>query len=451
MSGGADAQPRLLGLWSRFRRPRPTVRWRLTLLYGGLFLVCGAALLALTYALVSSQVTAPSRVGINFQDGMPTGVNPTTRLPPPSRSGFNTRPSVTKRPPPVRPCYAPRASNQCLLFTSAPGAAGAYLRLAVTQQRTNDLNELEIWSAIALGVMAIVSGLLGWVVAGRVLRPLRTITATAQDISDANLHRRLALAGPRDELRELADTIDALLERLERAFDGQRRFVANASHELRTPLAMMRTFLDVAVAKPEGVPPQTRALDAGLRGALDQADGLLESFLVLARAEHRELGEQGSVALERLVAAALEDRADQIAANGIDVHTAVEPIRVVGSETLLSRMVGNVLDNAVHHNQARGSIGVALTLDGENARLTVDSDGPALDDQAVAQLAQPFKRIGQDRTGSANGHGLGLSIVAAIAVAHDGVLKLQARPQGGLRVQITLPGVTLAQPAGVNG
>jgi len=455
ISGWPAAQRRLVGLWSRLRRPRPTVRWRLTLLYAGLFLVCGAGLLALTYALVSSQVRAPSRVAIVWPA---SGIGTARELaaagrrippqPPPNRIvRVQLRP--VRHGPDVRPCYEALPYDQCLLFLRSD--SNAYERLAISQRRTDDLSGLEIWSAIALGVMTIVSGLLGWVVAGRVLRPLRAITATTQDISDANLHRRLALTGPRDELRQLADTIDALLERLERAFDSQRRFVANASHELRTPLAMMRTFLDVAAAKPEGVPPQTRALDAGLRGALDQADGLLESFLVLARADHGELGDQGPVALERLLAAELEDRADQIAAHGIDVRTAVDPIRVVGSETLLQRMVGNVIDNAVRHNQPHGSIDVALTFDGANARLTVDSDGDALDDRAVAGLAQPFKRIGQDRTGSANGHGLGLSIVAAIAHAHDGALRLQARSHGGLRVQITLPGATLAQPAGVSG
>jgi signal transduction histidine kinase len=438
MLGGAVLGDMFSAQILRGRRGRATVRWRLTLLYGGLFLVCGAALLALTYGLVSSQVRAPSRVGIGFQ-GYPVGV-----LPP----GVSVPKRTTKRLPPVRPCYSPQATSQCLFFTDP---SQGFLRFVITQQRTNDLNELEIWSAIALGVMAVVSGLLGWLVAGRVLGPLRTITAAAQQISDTNLHRRLALAGPPDELRQLADTIDALLERLERAFDAQRRFVANASHELRTPLAMMRTFLDVAVAKPEGVPPQTRTLDANLRGALDQADQLLESFLVLTRAEHGELGEQGSVELDQLVTAALNDRTDQIAGKGIDLHAAVDPIRVVGSQTLLARMVGNVIENAVRHNQARGSIEVALTRDGANARLIVDTDGRALDEEAVAQLAQPFKRIGPDRTGSDDGHGLGLSIVAAVAAAHDGTLKLHARPEGGLRVQITLPRATVAQPVGVNG
>ena len=219
-----------------------------------------------------------------------------------------------------------------------------------TQQRVNELHQLEIESAIALGIMAILSGLLGWVVAGRVLRPLRTITAAAQEISETNLHHRLDLPGPRDELRTLADTIDALLARLEAAFESQRQFVANASHELRTPLTTMRTALDVASAKPNLSSAQVRALDASLRADLDQADRLLESFLVLARAQREELGEETSASLAQIVDDALASRSDAIAAKQIELHSTLAPACVKGSETLLARMVDNLIDNAVRHN-----------------------------------------------------------------------------------------------------
>ena len=397
--------------------PRATVRWRLTLLYGGLFLVCGAALLAITYTLVA-HATVPPR----FYNTSLSGPGASARSP--SRPGVRSRQA------------GPAPAGIAQLVRSLPGRTVVHVELI--DQRISDLHQLQLWSAIALAIMAVVSAALGWVVAGRVLAPLRMITATTQQISDSDLHRRLALAGPRDELRQLADTIDALLERLEGAFEAQRRFVANASHELRTPLAMMRTFLDVATGKPEGVPPQTRALNARLREALDQADRLLESFLVLARAQHGELGEQGSVALEQVVAAALEARTKQIADKQIEVHTALYPVCVAGSETLLARMVDNVVENAVRHSPSGGLIDIALALDGENAQLTIDNSGAVLDEHAVAELAQPFRRLGQERTGSQNGHGLGISIVAAIADAHDGTLKLRARPQGGLRVQISL-------------
>ena len=288
--------------------------------------------------------------------------------------------------------------------------------------------------------MALVSAALGWLMAGRVLAPLRTITATAERISDTNLHERLAMAGPRDELRLLADTIDRLLERLETAFDAQRRFVANASHELRTPLAMMRTTLDVAIAKPGEVPAQTRELDLELRVDLDHADGLLESFLTLARAQNGQLDEHDQVALEPLITAGLAARAEQITAKRVTVETHLAAAEVAGSATLLRRMVENVIENAVHHNQPGGSVELTLALlGGRRAQLIIDSSGPVLDESAVATLAQPFTRLGQDRTGSQNGQGLGLSIVAAVAAAHDGSLELHARPEGGLRVQITLP------------
>jgi signal transduction histidine kinase len=279
-----------------------------------------------------------------------------------------------------------------------------------------------------------------------VLAPLRTITATTDRISDSNLHERIAMPGPRDELRLLADTIDGLLGRLETAFDAQRRFVANASHELRTPLAMMRTTLDVAVAKPGGVPAQTRELDAELRLDLDHADRLLESFLTLARAQNGQLDERATVALEPLIIAALADRTDEIAAKDLTVRTELAPLAVTGSATLLRRMIENVIENAVRYNRAGGSIELTLApVDGQRAEVVTDSSGPRLDQTAVTELVQPFKRLSQDRTGSQHGHGLGLSIVAAVAAAHRGGLELHARAEGGLRVQITLPAAVISQ------
>ncbi len=390
------------GLASRLRRPQTTVRWRLTLLYGGLFLGSGAALLAITYALVANATSNHALLStfLSHRFGEP--------IPPEAR------------------------------------AASRFIR---SQQQISDLHQLEIESGVALAIMAIASTLLGWVVAGRVLRPLRTITTATRQISETNLHERLEMGGPRDELRELAETIDALLERLEAAFDAQRRFVANASHELRTPLAMMRTTLDVAIAKPDGAPARTRELDADLRLDLDHADRLLESFLVLARAEHHELGDQSLVVLDELIATALASRAGEIAAAQIAVHTALDPVHVLGSETLLVRMVGNVIENAIRYNQPHGSSRISLARDGANARLVIDSAGDVLDDAAVAQLAQPFRRLGQERVGSQNGHGLGLSIVAAVAEAHAGALELHALPEGGLRVELTLPAASFTHPS----
>jgi signal transduction histidine kinase len=372
------------------RLPARSVRVRLTALYGSLFLLCGAALLVVTYLLVR-RATA-----IRAVEGSPA------------------------HPP-------------------GPGA--------VVHTHLVDLHQLLVQSGIALAIMTVVSGVLGWVVAGRVLSPLRTITARTRQISKESLHDRLALQGARDELTELADTIDELLARLEAAFDAQRRFVANASHEMRTPLTIMRTTLEVAAAKPDGAPAKPKALEAALIEDLDHAERLLESFLVLSRAEHGELGEQTLVSLQGLIAAALATQAEQLAAKEIAVRTVSTDARVVGSETLLARMVGNVIENAVRHNQRHGIIDVVCELDGERAWVLVDSTGALLDEDRVAQLVQPFRRLGRDRTGSDYGHGLGLSIVAAIAAAHHGRLELRARPQGGLSVRIALPTRTPAELA----
>ena len=375
-------------------RPRPTVRWRLTLLYSVLFVICGAGLLAITYWLFANFAISPPKPG----PGSP--------------------------------------------------ASAVNVTIALAHQRSIGLHRLKVWSAIALAIMLVVSGVLGWIVAGRVLAPLRTITAATERISETNLHERLAMSGPRDELRLLADTIDRLLERLQDAFEAQRRFVANASHELRTPMAMMRTTLDVAIAKPEGVPAQTRELDAELRVDLDHADRLLEGFLALARAQYGQPDGRAQVALERLISAAVSARANQIADDGLTVATHLAAVEMTGSPTLLRRMIENVIENAVCHNQPGGCIELTLApLDGQQAQVIVESSGPMLDQDAVAKLAQPFKRLGEDRTGSQNGHGLGLSIVAAIVAAHDGRLDLCARAEGGLRVQITLPATTAPQLA----
>ena len=308
-----------------------------------------------------------------------------------------------------------------------------------------ELNQLIVVSGIALAIMTVVSAALGWVVAGRVLAPLRTMTAATRRISEENLHERLAMRGPRDELTELADTIDRLLGRLEATFEAQRRFVANASHELRTPLAMMRTSLDVAIAKPEPVPPEVRRLDGKLREGLDQADRLLESFLVLARAEHGALDDRGAVPLYALVEAALSERRAVISDKDIDVRASLAPVSVKGSATLLSRMVDNLIENAVRHNEPGGFITVSTEIRDDCARLVVENGGPRLDGASIEQLGQPFRRVGHERTGSVHGVGLGLSIVAAVAAAHGGALELHAGSNGGLRVEIEFAGATVAR------
>lgn len=398
---------RLPGLPRLPRLPRHSVRVRLTALYGIMFVASGALLLVIAAGGVVVGSTSEAR------PVAAAGNSPATR---PNRADAQLREL--------------QAQIHRLQANDTPQPAQHVLS-----------HVLVFASLIALAIMTLVSLVLGWVVAGRALRPVRQMTTAAQRISDHNLNERLAVQGPRDELKELGDTIDGLLERLETAFRAQRRFVANASHELRTPLTTMRASLDVALAKPEPAPPQTVALASRLHAELDKIDQLLEALLILARAQHRSLPGQIVLPLDYVVGSALAEQAPAIRERGLTVHDASDPggAWVAGSQALISRMVQNVIDNAVCHNTDGGWIQVRSGTAGGQVSLVVENGGPVLDQDQVGELCQPFRRIGADRVGSDKGAGLGLSIVAAIAEAHGGALSLHARPEGGLRVSIELP------------
>ena len=311
-----------------------------------------------------------------------------------------------------------------------------------------------VGSAVALGVMAVVSIAVGWVAAGRVLRPLRVMTAAARRISADSLHERLEMTGPDDELKDLSDTIDALLERLDGSFAAQRRFVANASHELRTPLATVRALVDVAAAKPGPVPAETITLASRVRVELDRVDELLDGLLALARGQHGALPDRAVVSLDAAVSARLDTRAEQAAGRRLmlqRVHS-LDDTGVVASRALLSRLIDNLLDNAILHNRDGGWIRVATAVSGPTALLVIENGGDVLTPEQVAELAQPFRRLGVERTGSdVAGAGLGLSIVAAIAEAHGGTLGLRARADGGLRATVALPRAAARAPQGARG
>jgi signal transduction histidine kinase len=381
------------------RRGDRTVRKRFAILYAVLFLASGIGLLALTNLLAGANSTEPAG----------------------------------RRPPAPQAGLAVAEERIRQLEAQLAEAAAAQSR------------RLLAGSLIALVVMLVVSVVLGNAVAGRVLRPLRTVTAATRRISAENLHERLAVPGPADEVKDLADTIDGLLERLEAAFAAQRRFVADASHELRTPLTTMRAAVDVAVAKREPV-PQTVVLADRLRRELDQVDRLLEGLLALARAQHGALSERSPVALGTLAAEAITTRAAAIAGKNLthDGDGLQGTAWTRGSPTLLSRMVENIIDNAIVHNRDGGWIRVATRTEPAAAQLVVETGGALLGQEQVARLAQPFQRLAADRTGSESGSGLGLSIVAAVADAHGGRLDLHARPDGGLRVTVSLPPVAPA-------
>ena len=411
---------RLPGQLARLRLPGRTVRVRLTVLYGILFVVSGAVLLAIASGVAVVRSSASQ-------------VSPAPNQARPGSAGS----ALAQAQAHVRVLQAQLQNLQ-------PQGAGQPGQDGLSRQ-------LLIASLIALAIMTVISVALGWLVAGRALRPVREMTAAAQRISEDNLHERLALRGPKDELKQLGDTIDGLLERLEGAFSAQRRFVANASHELRTPLTTMRAAIDVALAKPEPAPPQTVALAGRLRTELDRIERLLEAFLVLARAQHRSMPGRAVLPLDYIVGSALADQAAAIRAMDLTVRdtSGQGGAWVAGSQALLIRMVENVIDNAVCHNAPGGWIAVTTRASGGSARLVVENGGQVLDPQQVAELSQPFRRLEADRIGTDKGSGLGLSIVAAIAEAHGGTLDLRARPGGGLRVCIELPAAAATTSADV--
>jgi hypothetical protein len=392
---------------TRLRLPGRTVRVRLTALYGILFFVSGAVLLAIASGVAVARSSSVQAVPA-----------PNQAMPGSSLAQAQARIQMLQ------------AQLQNLQSQSAGQPGQGKLQ-----------HQLLMASLIALGIMTVISVALGWLIAGRALRPVRKMTAAAQRISEDSLHERLDLHGPKDELKQLGDTIDGLLERLEVAFSAQRRFVANASHELRTPLTTMRAALDVALAKPEPAPPQTVALAGRLRTELDRIERLLEAFLVLARAQHRSMPGQAILPLDYIVGSALADQEAAITAMNLTVQDTSSQggAWVAGSQALLSRMVENVIDNAVCHNTPGGWIAITTRARGGGAQLVVENGGHVLDQQQVAELSQPFRRLEADRIGTDKGSGLGLSIVAAIAEAHGGTLDLRARPDGGLRVCVELP------------
>lgn len=410
----------------RLAHPQTTVRWRLTLLYGGLFLACGAALLAITYTLVSKATVLPQKP-VFFGRGIcaPAG----------SRGPPTVRPTATNTTCRATQLTQPSAQVQKLLRSPA---GGDVLRIAANGQRTSDLHQLEIESGIALAIMAIVAAALGWLVAGRVLRPLRTITAATQQISEASLHHRLSLPGPRDELRTLAETIDGLLERLEGAFDSQRRFVANASHELRTPLTATRALLEMALSDPNATVERFRDT---CRQALDEAEQqerLIDSLLALAHGQ-RGVDQREPIDLAAITRDVLEAHRAQVVAAGLGLDAVFRPAFVYGDRRLVERLVSNLVENAIRHNVSNGVLQAYVGQRAERARLQITNTGPPVPAAEIERLLQPFHRLVPDRVGHRDGLGLGLSIVAAIAAAHEAALEIEPREPGGLRVEVRFP------------
>ena len=409
-----------------------TVRLRLTALYGALFLVSGGVLLGTTYALVAQRLpSAASQVQVTVRSPGPLRQivigNGSGNVAGNSPNLFLRTGGASATVPAKGPLNGP----------PDPLALLAQLQSAAEAQRAGSLRELLIGSGVALGAMVVVSSALGWLMAGRALRPLRAMTGAAQEISEANLHERLPETGPRDELRRLAATFNALLARLESAFDSQRRFVANASHELRTPLTLERAVLEVALADPGA---DVASLRAACQRALSigaEQETLIEALVTLARSQ-RGLDERHPVDLAA-TAAAVAARCDA-ADRSVDMEIDTAPAVLSGDQRLVERLVANLLDNGVRHNYPGGwlHLNTSTTTSGR-AVLRVSNTGPVVRRAEVPDLMQPFQRAGADRAGHADGWGLGLSIVSAIGAAHDAQVEVEPRPAGGLDVVVVFP------------
>jgi signal transduction histidine kinase len=371
------------------RLPRNTIRLRLTLLYGGLFIASSVVLLGIVYLFVAHR----------YDNG---GI-------------FVTRAPAT---------------------TTTTGLPGLSLLrpqdvIAQAQQQSNTaLHQLLIQSAFALALMSLVAIWLGWLVAGRALRPLRTITSTAREISAGSLHRRLALQGPDDELTQLGTTFDELLARLEKSFEAQRQFVANASHELRTPLTLERAQVEVALSDPDASLETLTEMGQNVLATNEQQERLIEALLTLSRSQ-RGLDRHEPVDLTRVTEQALST----IQPNGIVVTTDLQPARTTGDARLVERLAVNLLGNAVRHNVSKGWIAVRTSASNGHAMLEVENTGAEIAPDELERLFEPFQRRG--RTG--NGTGLGLSIVRAIAVAHDANVTAEPRSGGGLSIAVEFP------------
>jgi signal transduction histidine kinase len=290
---------------------------------------------------------------------------------------------------------------------------------------------------VALAIMSVIAVALGWLVAGRVLRPLQTMTDSIRHISARNVHERLAVTGPRDELKNLADTIDGLLGRLAAALDSHKRFVANAAHELRTPLTLEHALLEESVIDPDATADSFRAQFGQLMVVSEQQARLLESLLVLATSE-RGLDRRESVDLSGLTGDVLRAAGPAARRRDLTVAAEVRPARVTGDPALVERLVANLVDNAISYNVPDGRVDVATGTERGRSFLSMTNTGPPVPPEMVDQLLSPFQRL--DRTADDDGHhGLGLSIVQSIAAAHSADLTVRARPEGGLAIRVFFP------------
>ena len=299
------------------------------------------------------------------------------------------------------------------------------------------LSDLLAFSLVGLAVMTVASGGLGWFMSGRVLRPVRVITETARRASEQHLGERLALTGARDELKELADTFDGMLERLDAAFATQRRFVANASHELRTPLTVMRTAIDVTLAKPSPTARQLTDMAVRVRRSIDRAESMVEALLTLAVSDQGKLSTEFTD-LATWAEDAIDAAAPEIERLGLRVDALLAPAETTGDPRLLERMIWNLVGNAVRHNEPGGWVRLRTGSRDAAVYLEIANSGPFIPDDAVPSLFEPFRRM-EARTGVRDGVGLGLSIARSVVTAHRATVTARSQPAGGLDISVVIP------------
>ncbi|EEP70338.1 two-component system sensor kinase [Micromonospora sp. ATCC 39149] len=381
---------------------RLTLRARLTLVYGGLFLLAGVVLLGVTYVLVDQ------------------------RMPQPLRAELPDRTTAYDRDSPSEQDF---------------DRIRVLVQNVQYEAKRDALESLLTQGGITLVVVSAAAVVIGWLIAGRALQPLHQITGTARRIASTDsagrgLHERIALTGPRDEVRELADTFDQMLERLDRSFDGQRRFVANASHELRTPLTLNRALVELAVSRPDA-PAEVRRLGEALLSVNERHERLIDGLLTLVESEN-ELTERAQVDLAE-IAGYVTDQAGQ-ASPHVAVRRSLRQTRTVGDPVLLERLTYNLVENGLRHNvPAGGWVEVRTGVVAGHPTLVVANTGPVVPGYDVEALFQPFRRLNRERVAGTRGLGIGLSIVRAVARAHAGTAEAAPRPGGGLTVTVTLP------------
>ena len=398
------------------------VRTRLTIIYAALFFVAGSALLTLTYGLVASNLPTRPPASLTISSQELNLLQQTCKSTGAELKGNHL------------PSNLPKPASGC---KQAEGAYYAGTAAGMQAQRQNTLAKLLSFWLLGLGVMTAASGGLGWFMSGRVLRPVRVITETARRASEQHLGERLALPGARDELKELADTFDDMLERLDTAFATQRRFVANASHELRTPLTVMRTAIDVTLAKPSPTARQLTDMAVRVRRSIDQAESMVEALLTLAVSDQGKLSTEFTD-LATWAEDAIDAAAPEIERMDLRVDAKLDPAETAGDPQLLERMVWNLVDNAVRHNEPGGWIRLRTGSGDAAAYLEIANSGPLIPDDAVPSLFEPFRRM-EARTGVRAGVGLGLSIARSVITAHRATVTARSQPDGGLDISVVIP------------